>query len=50
MVTANSQGQSVHDCAIVGKDVIDQTRSQLEDDWKKVDAWIREREQRRQQR
>lgn len=52
-VTANPQGKSIRDCAVVGKDVIDQTRVQLEDDWKKIDAWIardRAREQHRQQR
>lgn len=52
-VTANPRGQNIHDCAVVGKDVIDQTRTQLEEEWKKVDEWIarsREYEKRKQQR
>ena len=52
-VTANSKGQSLYDCALVGKDVIDQTRTQLEAEWKNVDEWIarsREHEKRKQQR
>lgn len=52
-VTANPKGQSIYDCAVVGKDVIDQTRTQLEAEWKNVDEWIarsREYEKRKQQR
>lgn len=40
VVTKNQAGQSIHECVPVGKDVIDQTRIQLEEDWKKIDKWI----------
>ncbi|UCV26830.1 hypothetical protein [Ferribacterium limneticum] len=39
-VLPTSTGKSIHECAQVGQDVIDQTRSQLEEDWKKIDGWI----------
>lgn len=39
-VTKNSRGQSIHDCAAVGKEIVDQTRSQLEAEWKARDEWI----------
>ena len=39
-VSPTSTGNSIHDCVQVGQDVIDQTRSQLEEDWKKIDEWI----------
>jgi len=39
-VSPASTGKSIHECAQVGQDVIDQTRSQLEEDWKKIDEWI----------
>jgi hypothetical protein len=50
---ANKQSQSVHECAVVAQDVIDQTRTQLEEEWKSNDAWaakFRQYEQLRQQR
>jgi hypothetical protein len=34
-VSANLSGKVFHDCAIVGKDVVDQTRRQLQEEWKK---------------
>jgi hypothetical protein len=37
-VWTNKPGRAIHDCAIVGKDVIDQTRSQLVEDWKLWDG------------
>jgi hypothetical protein len=39
-VLPNSTEKSIHECAPVDKDVIDQTRAQLEEDWKKIDEWI----------
>jgi hypothetical protein len=39
-VSPSSTGKSIYECAQVGQDVIDQTRSQLEEDWKKIDEWI----------
>lgn len=39
-VYINQAGQSIHECALVGKDIIDQTRAQLEAEWKKIDEWI----------
>nr|WP_295075556.1 hypothetical protein [uncultured Roseateles sp.] len=39
-VSPAEPGKSIHDCAQVGQDVIDQTRAQLEADWKKIDEWI----------
>lgn len=52
-ITASPAGRSIYDCAVVGKDVIDQTRAQLEAEWKSADEWIarsREHEKRKQQR
>lgn len=34
-VLPNPKGESLHECAQVGKNVIDQTRSQFEDEWKR---------------
>lgn len=39
-ISPTSTGISIHECAQVGQDVIDQTRAQLEDDWRKIDEWI----------
>lgn len=39
-VSPSSTGKSIYECAQVGQEVIDQTRSQLEEDWKKIDEWI----------
>jgi hypothetical protein len=47
-ITANSAAHPIHECAVVGKDVIDQTRKQMEDDWKKIDRWIAEDKERRE--
>jgi hypothetical protein len=46
-VIANS-GPPLHECTLVGKDVIDQSRKQMEEDWKKVDGWIAESKARRE--
>lgn len=40
IVSQNKSGQSIQECVPVGQDVIDQTRTQLEEDWKKIDEWI----------
>lgn len=34
-VLANHSGQALYDCALVGNDVIEQTRRQLEEEWSK---------------
>lgn len=47
-VAANSSGRPIHECAVVDKDVIDQTRKQMEEDWKKVDGWIAADKERRE--
>jgi hypothetical protein len=39
-VSPTSTGKSIHECAQVGQDVINQTRSQFEEEWKKIDEWI----------
>jgi len=39
-ISPTSTDKSIHECAQVGQGVIDQTRSQLEEDWKKTDEWI----------
>ena len=49
-VLPTSIGQSLHECAQVGKDVMDQTRAQLEEDWKKIDEWIAKDKERREHR
>lgn len=51
-VTTNPSGKGIYDCAAVGKDVVDQTRTQLDAEWKSVDKWIarsREYEKRKQE-
>lgn len=47
-VVKNSSGQAIHECAVVAKDVIDQTRTQLEKDWRMVDEWIAQDKERRE--
>ena len=52
-VTASPRDKGIYDCAVIEKDVINQTRNQLEAEWKNVDEWIargREYEKRKQQR
>lgn len=34
-VLASRSGQALHDCATVGQDVVDETRRQLEEEWRK---------------
>lgn len=41
-------GQPIHQCALVGKDDINQGRKQMEEDWAKVDGWIAESKARRE--
>lgn len=45
---AFSSVHPLHECVLVGKDVIEQSRKQMEDDWKKVDGWISESKARRE--
>ncbi|WP_310442578.1 hypothetical protein [Sulfurimonas sp.] len=40
IVSQNKSGQSIQECVSVGQDVIDQTRTQLEENWKEIDGWI----------
>jgi hypothetical protein len=49
-VSPTSTGNSIHECAQVGQDVIDQTRSQLEEDWKRIDEWIAKDKEYRERR
>jgi len=39
-VMPNQAGQTIQECAQVGKAVVGHTRSQLEADWKKMDEWF----------
>jgi hypothetical protein len=47
-IAANSAIRPIHECAVVGKDVIDKTRREMEEDWKKIDKWIAEDKERRE--
>ena len=49
-ISPNSTGESIHVCAQVDKNVIDQTRTQLEENWKKIDEWIAKDKERREHR
>lgn len=39
-VTPAEPSRGIYECAQVGQEVINQTRVQLEGDWKKVDEWV----------
>jgi hypothetical protein len=45
---ANPSGQAIHDCEKTGKEVVDQTRTQLEQHWKEIDDWTAADKVRRQ--
>lgn len=38
-VQGNQSGQTIRDCAVVGKDVIDQTRKDWEEEWRKYSGF-----------
>ncbi len=49
-VSPAETGKGIHECAQVGQDVINQTRAQLEEDWKKIDEWIAQDKEYRERR
>lgn len=42
-VFSSPQGQTTHNCASVGQDVVDQTRQQLQEEWRTMDDWMARR-------
>lgn len=49
-VAPTSAGRGIHECVQVDQEVISQTRTQLERNWKKVDEWIAKDKEYRERR
>lgn len=49
-ISPTAAGNGIHECAQVGQDVINQTRAQLEENWKEIDEWIAKDKEYRERR